>query len=69
MISPGFRWDRSSRAVLGDALVRLGPERCGAEVRPDEIVLHETDPDGRDLILSCGADLTGQSAAPDHHPR
>jgi hypothetical protein len=62
MISPAFRWDRSSRAVLGDALVRLGPTRCVAEVRPDEIVLTEPparrDRAGRTALLECGAALS-----------
>ncbi|MEU5266789.1 hypothetical protein [Amycolatopsis sp. NPDC021455] len=58
----GFRWDTSSRAVLGDALVRLGPNRCVAEVRPDEIVLAEP-PARRDrarglALLECGAVLS-----------
>ena len=57
-----FRWDRSSRAVLGDALVRLGPNRCVAEVRPDEVVLTEP-PTRRDrarnlALLECGAVLS-----------
>ncbi len=62
MTSLGFLWDRSSRAVLGDALVRLGPNRCVAEVRPDEIVL--TEPPirrgraARAALLECGAALS-----------
>ncbi|WP_086851611.1 hypothetical protein [Amycolatopsis kentuckyensis] len=62
MTAPGFRWDRSSRAVLADALVRLGPNRSVAEVRPDEIVLTEP-PARRDraataALLECGAALS-----------
>ncbi|MEU5266741.1 hypothetical protein [Amycolatopsis sp. NPDC021455] len=57
-----FRWDRSARAVLGDALVWLGPNRCVAEVRPDEVVLTEP-PIRRDrarnvALLECGAVLS-----------
>lgn len=64
MTAPGFRWDSSSRAVLGDALVRLGPNRCVAEVRPDEVLLTEQSPGGgRDragtaALLDCGAALS-----------
>ncbi|MEU4524659.1 hypothetical protein AB0F52_38815 [Amycolatopsis sp. NPDC024027] len=62
MTSLGFRWDRSSRAVLGDALVRLGPNRCVAEVRPDEIVLTEPpirrERAARAALLECGAALS-----------
>ncbi|HET6705347.1 hypothetical protein [Amycolatopsis sp.] len=62
MISPAFRWDRSSRAVLGDALVRLGPNRCVAEVRPDEIALTappvRRERAGRAALLECGAALS-----------
>ncbi|WP_206797071.1 hypothetical protein [Amycolatopsis sp. MtRt-6] len=62
MISPAFRWDRSSRAVLGDALVRLGPNRCVAEVRPDEIALTEPparrERAGRAASFECGAALS-----------
>lgn len=58
----GFRWDTSSRAVLGDALVRLGPNRCVAEVRPDEVVLTEPparrDRAGNAALLECGAVLS-----------
>jgi hypothetical protein len=58
----GFRWDRSSRAVLADALVWLGPNRCGAEVRPDEVVLTEPptrrDRAGNAALLECGAALS-----------
>ncbi|ADJ47227.1 hypothetical protein AMES_5402 [Amycolatopsis mediterranei S699] len=61
MTSPGFRWDRSSRAVLADALVWLGPNRCVAEIRPDEIVLTEPparrDRAGTAALLECGAAL------------
>ncbi|EOD70257.1 hypothetical protein [Amycolatopsis vancoresmycina] len=57
-----FRWDTSSRAVLGDALVRLGPNRCVAEVRPDEVVLTEPlsrrDRAGTTALLECGAALS-----------
>ncbi|QKV80531.1 hypothetical protein [Amycolatopsis sp. Hca4] len=57
-----FHWDTSSRAVLGDALVRLGPNRCVAEVRPDEVVLTEP-PSRRDrarnaALIECGAALS-----------
>ncbi|WIY00427.1 hypothetical protein QRX60_41270 [Amycolatopsis mongoliensis] len=61
MIAPGFRWDQSSRAVLGDALVRLGPTHCVVEVRPDEIVVAEQlsggrrDRGGAARLLDCGA--------------
>jgi hypothetical protein len=62
MISPGFRWDRSGQAVLGDALVRLGPNRCVAEVRPDEVVLTEPplrgERAGKAALLECGAALS-----------
>lgn len=64
MTAPGFRWDSSSRAVLGDALVRLGPNRCVAEVRPDEVLLTAQSPGGgRDragtaALLDCGAALS-----------
>ena len=62
MISPPFRWDRSSRTVLGDALVRLGPNRCVAEVRPDEVVLTEPparrERAGAAALLECGAVLS-----------
>jgi len=62
MTSFGFRWDRSSRAVLGDALVWLGPNRCVAEVRPDEIVLTEPparrERAGTAALLECGAVLS-----------
>ena len=62
MTAPGFRWDRSSRAVLADALVRLGPNRCVAEVRSDEIVLTELparhDRAGNAALLECGAALS-----------
>ncbi|WP_410645059.1 hypothetical protein [Amycolatopsis sp. lyj-346] len=62
MTAQAFRWDRSSRSVLGDALVRLGPNRCVAEVRPDEIVLTEP-PVRREradtaALLECGAALS-----------
>jgi hypothetical protein len=61
MTTPGFRWDRSSRAVLADALVWLGPNRCVAEVRPDEIVLTELPTRrgaGTAVLLECGAALS-----------
>jgi hypothetical protein len=62
MTAPGFRWDRSSRAVLGDALLWLGPNRCVAEVRPDEVVLTEPptrrDRAGNAALLECGAALS-----------
>jgi hypothetical protein len=62
MTSLGFRWDRSSRAVLGDALLWLGPNRCVAEVRPDEVVLTEPparrDRAGTAALLECGATLS-----------
>jgi hypothetical protein len=62
MTATGFRWDRSSRAVLADALVRLGPNRCVAEVRPDEVVLTEPparrDRAGNAALLECGAVLS-----------
>ncbi|MEV4143795.1 hypothetical protein AB0J40_09015 [Amycolatopsis sp. NPDC049691] len=62
MSSPAFRWDRSARAVLGDALARLGPNRCVAEVRPDEVVLTEPpmrrERAGRAALLECGAVLS-----------
>jgi len=62
MTAPKFRWDGSSRAVLGDALVRLGPNRCVAEVRPDEVVLTEPpsrrDRAGAAALLECGAALS-----------
>ncbi|MGW5746456.1 hypothetical protein [Amycolatopsis sp. NPDC003861] len=58
----GFRWDTSSRAVLGDALVRLSPNRCVAEVRPDEVVLTEPpsrrDRAGNAALIECGAALS-----------
>ncbi|MGK3206795.1 hypothetical protein [Amycolatopsis sp. MEPSY49] len=58
----GFRWDTSSRAVLADALVRLGPNRCVAEVRPEEVVLTEPptrrDRAGNAASLECGAALS-----------
>jgi hypothetical protein len=57
----GFHWDRSSRMALADALVRLGPNRCGTEVRPDEVLL--TEPPARRervgaALLECGAALS-----------
>ncbi|RSM38125.1 hypothetical protein DMA12_34150 [Amycolatopsis balhimycina DSM 5908] len=62
MTTPGFRWDQSTRAVLADALVRLGPNRCVAEVRPDEVVLTEPparrDRAGTAALLECGAVLS-----------
>ncbi|MEV6874615.1 hypothetical protein [Amycolatopsis sp. NPDC051128] len=62
MTTPGFRWDRSSRAVLADALMRLGPNRCVAEVRPDEIVLTEPpirrERADRAVLFECGAALS-----------
>lgn len=62
MTGPGFRWDSSSRAVLGDALERLGPNRCVAEVRPDEVVLTEPpsrrERAGNAALLECGAALS-----------
>jgi len=62
MTRPAFRWDQSSRAVLGDALVRLGPHRCVAEVHPDEVVLTEPparrDGAGTAALLECGAALS-----------
>ncbi|MEQ0557993.1 hypothetical protein ABJI51_02835 [Amycolatopsis sp. NEAU-NG30] len=62
MTPPAFRWDGSSRAVLGDALLRLGPNRCVAEVRPDEVVLTEPparrDRAGTAALLECGAALS-----------
>ncbi|WIV53921.1 hypothetical protein [Amycolatopsis nalaikhensis] len=61
MTAQAFRWDRSSRSVLADGLVRLGPNRCVAEVRPDEVVLTEP-PARRDraaaALLECGAALS-----------
>ncbi|RSD11658.1 hypothetical protein [Amycolatopsis eburnea] len=58
----GFRWDTSSRAVLGDALARLGPNRCVAEVRPDEVVLTEPvsrrERAGNAALFECGAALS-----------
>lgn len=54
----GFRWDQSSRAVLGDALARLGPNRCVAEVRPDEVVLTEPPARSDRALLECGAALS-----------
>jgi len=62
MTAVGFRWERSSRAVLADALMRLGPNRCVAQVRPDEILL--TEPPARRqragtaALLECGAALS-----------
>ncbi|MGW5718582.1 hypothetical protein ACWEVP_20600 [Amycolatopsis sp. NPDC003865] len=62
MTRPGFRWDSSARAVLGDALERLGPNRCVAEVRPDEVVLTEPlsrrERAGNAALLECGAALS-----------
>ncbi|GLY38182.1 hypothetical protein Amsp01_042060 [Amycolatopsis sp. NBRC 101858] len=62
MTRPAFRWDASARAVLGDALARLGPNRCVAEVRPDEVVLTELltrrDRAGTAALLECGAALS-----------
>jgi len=62
MTAPGFRWDRSSRAVLGDALLWLGPNRCVAEVRPDEVVLTEPPTRraraGSAALVECGAALS-----------
>ncbi|MEU7788895.1 hypothetical protein [Amycolatopsis sp. NPDC049159] len=62
MTRPAFRWDVSSRAVLGDALARLGPNRCVAEVRPDEVVLTEPptrrERAGNAALLECGAALS-----------
>ncbi|KDN21537.1 hypothetical protein [Amycolatopsis rifamycinica] len=62
MTAPRFRWDRSARAVLGDALLWLGPNRCVAEVRPDEVVLTEPaarrERAGTAALLECGAALS-----------
>ncbi|GAB3147566.1 hypothetical protein GCM10027258_41160 [Amycolatopsis stemonae] len=62
MTGPGFRWERSSRAVLGDALARLGPSRVVVEVRPDEVVLTEPltrrERAGNAALLDCGAALS-----------
>ncbi|WP_439381053.1 hypothetical protein [Amycolatopsis lexingtonensis] len=62
MTRPAFRWDPSARAVLGDALARLGPNRCVAEVRPDEVVLTEPparrERAGNAALLECGAALS-----------
>lgn len=62
MTTVGFRWERSSRAVLADALMRLGPNRCVAEVRPDEILLTEPparrERAGTAALLECGAALS-----------
>ncbi|MEU4518890.1 hypothetical protein AB0F52_09240 [Amycolatopsis sp. NPDC024027] len=59
----GFHWDRSSRMVLADALVRLGPNRCGTEVRPDEVLL--TEPPTRRERAGAAALLPGDPARPD----
>lgn len=57
-----FRWETSSRAVLGDALARLGRTRCVAEVRPDKVVLTEPPTRrvraGNAALLECGAALS-----------
>ncbi|WP_328615263.1 hypothetical protein OHS18_47470 [Amycolatopsis sp. NBC_00355] len=62
MTSVGFRWERSSRAVLADALMRLGPNRCVAEVRPDAVLLTEPparrERAGTAALLECGAALS-----------
>ncbi len=62
MTRPAFHWDSSSRAVLGDALERLGPNRCVAEVRPDEVLLTEPpsrrERAGNAALLECGAALS-----------
>ncbi|WP_370961634.1 hypothetical protein [Amycolatopsis sp. cg9] len=62
MTGLGFRWDASARAVLGDALARLGPNRCVAEVTPEEVVLTEPltrrERAGNAALLECGAALS-----------
>lgn len=62
MTRPAFRWDRSSRAVLGDALERLGPNRCVAEVGPEAVLLTEPparrERAGNAALLECGAALS-----------
>ncbi|WP_410622880.1 hypothetical protein [Amycolatopsis sp. cmx-8-4] len=58
MTTLGFQWDRSSRTVLADALLRLGPNRCVAEVRPDEVVLTEPPTRRTAAGLECGAALS-----------
>ncbi|WP_290059516.1 hypothetical protein [Amycolatopsis solani] len=62
MTQPGFRWDPAARVALGDALARLGPNRCAVEVTADEVVLAEP-PARRDrarnsALLECGAALS-----------
>ncbi|MFG1643578.1 hypothetical protein ACGFMK_25060 [Amycolatopsis sp. NPDC049252] len=62
MTSLEFRWERSSKAVLADALLRQGPNRCVAQVRPDEILLTEPpsrrERAGTAALLECGAALS-----------
>lgn len=62
MTSLEFRWERSSKAVLADALLRQGPNRCVAQVRPDEILLAEPpsrrERAGTAALLECGSALS-----------
>ncbi|MEV6626408.1 hypothetical protein AB0M83_16425 [Amycolatopsis sp. NPDC051106] len=62
MTSLEFRWDRPSRTMLAAALLRLGPNRCVTEVRPDEVLLTEPptryERPGAAALLECGAALS-----------
>ena len=64
MTVSGLRWDRSGRAILTDALARLGPSHCVVEIHPTELVFTEPpttrhrDRTGGGRLLECGATLS-----------
>ena len=64
MTAQELRWDRSGRAVLVDALTRLGPSHCVVEIHPTELLLTEPpivrrrDRTGGSRLLECGAALS-----------
>jgi len=59
-----FVWDEPARAVLSEALTRVGPSRCVVETRPGDLVLTEVpfgrshEPSGAGGLLECGAALS-----------
>lgn len=64
MNAAAFRWDQPARAMLSEALARVGPSRCVVETRPGDLVLLEVpfgkghDRNGTGGLLECGAALS-----------